>query len=63
MADNESSVPLGPNIDLNTFLNKYKDDTFSHEDQPNIFNITSIHILNTRSYISIFKACLQNLTS
>ena len=41
MANNDTFVPLDTDFDLNTFLNKYKDDNISTESQPNLFNIKS----------------------
>ena len=39
MANDDTFVPLDTDLDLNTFLNKYKDDNISTESQPNLFNI------------------------
>ena len=41
MVNDESIVPLDPKLDLNTFLNKYKDDNISTEFQPNLLDIIS----------------------
>ena len=43
MANDDTFVPLDTDLDLNTFLNKYKDDNISTESQPNLFNIKSPH--------------------
>ena len=58
MANDNTFVPVDPNIDFNMFLNKYQD-----ENQPNIFNLTSPYSDLNNIYENIGKPMHERETN